>query len=172
MALQPYADPGQTLALYQAEQITSEEQERRKQEVRKSLDYLNYKAFFQKNAAGIGKPSYLFINHEYNANYLYVMQAEELDKKLRHILEDVPDRVYHVMGSNAGAGSGEFHTYRHSRRREQERLKRIDEEAEKQAKEKERLERLMTLEDADEEKTAKRRAKRQKKKVGRAAFDI
>lgn len=35
MALQPYADPGQTLALYQAEQITPEEQERRKQEVRK-----------------------------------------------------------------------------------------------------------------------------------------
>jgi hypothetical protein len=34
MALQPYADPGQTLALYQAEQITPEEQERRKQEVR------------------------------------------------------------------------------------------------------------------------------------------
>lgn len=35
MALQPYADPGHTLALYQAEQITPEEQERRKQEVRK-----------------------------------------------------------------------------------------------------------------------------------------
>ncbi|KAH7620854.1 hypothetical protein Ndes2526B_g04788 [Nannochloris sp. 'desiccata'] len=122
MALQPYADPGHTLALYQAEQITPEEQERRKQE------------------------------------------AEELDKKLRHIVEDVPDRVYHVMGSNAGAGSGEFHTYRHSRRREQERLKQIDGDAERQEKEKERLERLAQLENADEEKTAKRRAKRQKKK--------
>lgn len=93
------------------------------------------------------------------------MQAEELDKKLRYIVEEVPDRVYHVMGSNAGAGSGEFHTYRHSRRREQERLKRIDEDAERQEKDKERQERLMTLEQLDEEKTAKRRAKRQKKKV-------
>lgn len=55
-------------------------------------------------------------------------QAEELDKKLRHIVEDVPDRIYHIMGSCAGAGSGDFHTYRHSRRREQERLKRIREE--------------------------------------------
>ena len=93
------------------------------------------------------------------------MQAEELDKKLRYIVEDVPDRVYHVMGSNAAAGSGEFHTYRHSRRREQDRLKRIDEEAERQEKEKEREEKLAALENADEEKTAKRRAKRQKKKV-------
>jgi hypothetical protein len=34
MALQPYTDPGQALALYQAEQITPEEQERRTKEVR------------------------------------------------------------------------------------------------------------------------------------------
>jgi hypothetical protein len=39
MALQPYADPGQALALYQAEQITPEEQERRTQEVRKLFFY-------------------------------------------------------------------------------------------------------------------------------------
>lgn len=57
--------------------------------------------------------------------------------KLRYIVEDVPDRLYHTMGSNAGAGSGEFHTYRHSRRREQERLARIDEDHERTTKDKE-----------------------------------
>ena len=34
MALQPYADPGQTLAVYEATKISSEEQERREKEVR------------------------------------------------------------------------------------------------------------------------------------------
>lgn len=36
-----------------------------------------------------------------------------------------------VQGSSAGAGSGEFHVYKASRRREYERLKLLDETAQK-----------------------------------------
>ena len=40
------------------------------------------------------------------------VQAEELEVKLKFISEKVPNRIVQVMGSNAGAGSGEFHMYR------------------------------------------------------------
>lgn len=37
------------------------------------------------------------------------------------------DMIRNVQGSSAGAGSGEFHVYKESRRREYERLKLMDE---------------------------------------------
>ncbi|KAF2089247.1 DUF1168-domain-containing protein, partial [Saccharata proteae CBS 121410] len=39
-----------------------------------------------------------------------------------------PEIVANVQGSSAGAGSGEFHVYKASRRREYERLRLMDEE--------------------------------------------
>ena len=43
------------------------------------------------------------------------LQAEEHDKKLRHIVEDIPIKIKNQSGSSAGAGSGEFYIYRNVR---------------------------------------------------------
>ena len=52
-------------------------------------------------------------------------------KHLASALPPPPEIVSNVQGSSAGAGSGEFHVYKASRRREYERLKLMDEEAQK-----------------------------------------
>ena len=41
------------------------------------------------------------------------------------------EMMKNVQGSSAGAGSGEFHVYKASRRREYERLKLMDEQTQK-----------------------------------------
>ncbi|RKP14225.1 hypothetical protein BJ684DRAFT_19350 [Piptocephalis cylindrospora] len=73
---------------------------------------------------------------------------------------------HNIQGSVAGAGSGEFHVYRAHRRREMTRINLMEEEARKQREEKEFQEKLASLRSEDESKTAKRRAKRQKRKHG------
>ncbi|KIW58493.1 hypothetical protein PV05_03005 [Exophiala xenobiotica] len=93
--------------------------------------------------------------------------SSETDK--RTTLAAPPEIVANVQGSSAGAGSGEFHVYKASRRREYERLRLMDEEAKKEEEnakwereERERRER-------DEEKTRKNREKRNKKKGKKSA---
>lgn len=81
-------------------------------------------------------------------------------------MENVPDREYFVMGSNAGANSSSFDLYRHSKSRELKRLRAMEEEAlaeERNAA----FKKSMESKNAEEEaKTAARRAKRLKQKVG------
>merc|ERR1711997_1058015 len=72
--------------------------------------------------------------------------------------------VYNVMGSSAGAGSGEFHVYRQIRRKEYARQKVMDEKKSKEDLNEAYHAKLEENEKEAEERTAKKRAKRQKKK--------
>nr|CAD7572415.1 unnamed protein product [Timema californicum] len=82
------------------------------------------------------------------------------DKNTPH----VPDFVRNVMGSSAGAGSGEFHVYRHLRRKEYARQKFIQEKAEKDLLEEAYHKKLEENQQTAVERTAKKRRKRLKKK--------
>ncbi|XP_028252515.1 PRKR-interacting protein 1 homolog [Parambassis ranga] len=75
-----------------------------------------------------------------------------------------PEFVRDVMGSSAGAGSGEFHVYRHLRRREYQRQDYLDKMSDKQDKDEEYLNKVEQNKQAADERTAKRRKKRDKLK--------
>ncbi|XP_047367339.1 PRKR-interacting protein 1 homolog [Vespa velutina] len=76
----------------------------------------------------------------------------------------VPEFVRNVMGSSAGAGSGEFHVYRHLRRKEYARQKFIQEKGHKELLDAQYHEKLEQNRKLAEEATAKKRAKRLKRK--------
>lgn len=78
-----------------------------------------------------------------------------------------PEFVRDVMGSSAGAGSGEFHVYRHIRRREYNRQAYLNKEEKRQKLDSEYADKLDEYKIAAEMATAKRRAKRQRKKKNR-----
>lgn len=72
--------------------------------------------------------------------------------------------VANVQGSSAGAGSGEFHVYKASRRREMERVKMMEEEVKRDQEMQEFERKKEELRLKEEARTAKNRAKRMKKK--------
>lgn len=75
-----------------------------------------------------------------------------------------PEIVSNVQGSSAGAGSGEFHVYKASRRREYERLRAMDEEVEKEKEDERYAREAEERRMKDEEETAKKRRKREMKR--------
>ncbi|KAJ1801403.1 hypothetical protein LPJ59_000330 [Coemansia sp. RSA 2399] len=80
-----------------------------------------------------------------------------------------PEIVLNVRGSSAGAGSSDFHTYRNQRRKENLRVQAMEKEAaQDEAKDTFESE-IAMLKRKDEEKTAKNRAKRQKRKQNRGS---
>ncbi|KAI0300991.1 hypothetical protein B0F90DRAFT_370836 [Multifurca ochricompacta] len=74
------------------------------------------------------------------------------------------DMMKNVQGSSAGAGSGEFHVYKASRRREYERLKAINDISQKETVRHDFEERKRQREEEAQAKTERNRARRQKKK--------
>ncbi|KAI4845652.1 hypothetical protein E4T44_05498 [Aureobasidium sp. EXF-8845] len=76
-----------------------------------------------------------------------------------------PEIVANVQGSSAGAGSGEFHVYKASRRREYERLRAMDEEKDAEDKDAEFVAKKTEQEKKDAEKTDKNRLKREKARL-------
>ena len=74
------------------------------------------------------------------------------------------DFQYNVMGSSAGAGSGEFHVYRHIRRKEADRQKELGKRKDRDDMNEAYHQKLEENKKSAEEKTSKKRAKRLKKK--------
>lgn len=90
------------------------------------------------------------------------------DRSSRGGLAPPPEIVTNVQGSSAGAGSGEFHVYKASRRREYERLRLMDEEVRVEKATEEFEKTREELERRDEEKTRRNREKREKMKARKA----
>ncbi|RMD39773.1 hypothetical protein DV735_g5355, partial [Chaetothyriales sp. CBS 134920] len=78
-----------------------------------------------------------------------------------------PEIVANVQGSSAGAGSGEFHVYKASRRREYERMRLMDEEAKKEEEDEKWEREERERRERDEAKTRKNREKRNRRKKGK-----
>ncbi|GKT99384.1 hypothetical protein FLAG1_01629 [Fusarium langsethiae] len=79
-----------------------------------------------------------------------------------------PEIVTNVQGSSAGAGSGEFHVYKASRRREYERLRSMDEDLRREKDIEEFSKDKSERDRKDEERTRKNREKREKMKARKA----
>lgn len=81
-----------------------------------------------------------------------------------HKRYEPPDFVRNVQGSSAGAGSGEFHVYRHLRRKEMSRLKEMEETSVVEELDAQFKLKLEETKRKAEERTLKKKMKRDKKR--------
>ncbi|GHJ89481.1 hypothetical protein NliqN6_5883 [Naganishia liquefaciens] len=93
-----------------------------------------------------------------------VISAGPKEKTIRPPRETMKN----VQGSSAGAGSGEFHVYKQSRRREYERIKLMEDTNKAEQEAAEFAARQKARQEAADAKTSKNRARRQKRKAGKA----
>jgi len=77
------------------------------------------------------------------------------------------DKVHNPYGSTAGAGSGEFHVYRHARAREQERLSKLNEEEADQLEQQQYDEKINNWKQEEERNLNKKRKKRARNKASK-----
>ncbi|KAF5866348.1 hypothetical protein ETB97_012514 [Aspergillus alliaceus] len=78
-----------------------------------------------------------------------------------------PEIVANVQGSSAGAGSGEFHVYKASRRREYERIRMMESEVSKEKEDQDWERQREEARRKDDEKTAKNRKRREKRNAAK-----
>jgi hypothetical protein len=77
------------------------------------------------------------------------------------------EKVVNPYSSVAGAGSGEFHVYRHARAREQERLKRLDEMEKEDMEEKSFQVKVESWKNEEDKRLEKKRKKRAREKASK-----
>jgi hypothetical protein len=99
-----------------------------------------------------------------NANVRSIPYAEATGGAEKKSGGVVTEKVSNPYGSTAGAGSGEFHVYRHARAREAARWKELDDSEQQALEEQQFEEELQHAHDEEAQKTGRRRKKRQREK--------
>lgn len=94
---------------------------------------------------------------------VYIPASGTTLEQRKRALSPPPEIVSNVAGSSAGAGSGEFHVYKHARRKEFARLALFEEEAAAEREAAEFKDRQNEWNEKDRRKTEKNRKRRMKR---------